>query len=239
MPKKRRSLIGYVRPNKRAISEEEEALEEPSIANDVEPIPEEVAPMPPEASLSAMSIADGGSNDAPPQESKKSMLSLLKADYHKALRNAAVVHRRWCKTGQTHFNAEHGGARWATDSERQRVLDRLQKADDERRDAKRLYVDAHRALVIYRSMKNLEKRAETEPDGLSKMQLQVLALRMGKKFELHDLARTRRVLDARARRSGIIEPSVIPMSTGEQIELLCEHAGLAQAYQWVHLSELM
>ena len=88
---------------------------------------------------------------------------------------------------QTHFNAEHGGARWATDSERQRVLDRLQKADDERRDAKRLYVDAHRALVIYRSMKNLEKRAETEPDGLSKMQLQVLALRMGNKFKLHDL----------------------------------------------------
>ena len=90
MPKKKRSLIGYVRPNKRAISEEEEALEEPSIANDVEPIPEEVAPMPPEASLSAMSIADGGSNDAPPQESKKSMLSLLKADYHKTLRKAAM-----------------------------------------------------------------------------------------------------------------------------------------------------
>ena len=109
MPKKKRSLIGYVRPNKRAISEEEEALEEPSIANDVEPIPEEVAPMPPEASLSAMSIADGGSNDAPPQESKKSMLSLLKADYHKTLRKAAIMHRRWCKTGRTHFNAEHGG----------------------------------------------------------------------------------------------------------------------------------
>ena len=99
MPKKKRSLIGYVRPKKRAISEEEEALEEPSIANDVEPIPEEVAPMPPEASLSAMSIADGDSNDAPPQESKKSMLRMLKADYHKTLRNAAVVHRRWCKTG--------------------------------------------------------------------------------------------------------------------------------------------
>ena len=30
-----------------------------------------------------------------------------------------------------------------------------------------------------------------------------------------------------------------PMSTGEQVELLCEHAGLAQAYQWVHLSELI
>ena len=65
MPKKRRSLIGYVRPKKRALSEEEEALEEPPITNDLDPIPEEVAPMPPEASLSAMSIADSGSNDAP------------------------------------------------------------------------------------------------------------------------------------------------------------------------------
>ena len=235
MPKKKRSLIGYVRPNKRAISEEEEALEEPSIANEVEPIPEEVAPMPPEASLSAMSIADGGSNDAPPQESQKSPLSMLKADYHRALRKAAVMHGRWCKTARTHFNAEHGGARWATDSERQRIIDRLQKADDERRDAKRLYVDAHRALVIYRSMKNLEKRAETEPDGLSKMQLQVLALRMGNKFELHRIRRARYALNVEYDKLG---PRT-PMSTGEQIELLCEHAGLAQAYQWVHLSELM
>ena len=233
MPKKKRSLIGYVRPNKRAISEEEEALEEPSIANDVEPIPEEVAPMPPEASLSAMSIADGGSNDAPPQESKKSMLSLLKADYHKALRNAAVVHRRWCKTGQTHFNAEHGGARWATDSERQRIIGRLQKADDERLDAKRLYIDAHRALVMWRSMKNLEKRAEMEPDELSKMKLQVLALRMFNKFELHRIRQARYALNVEYDKLG---PRT-PMSTGEQIELLCEHAGLAQAYQWVHLSE--
>ena len=31
MPKKKRSLIGYVRPTKRAMSEEEEALEEPPI----------------------------------------------------------------------------------------------------------------------------------------------------------------------------------------------------------------
>ena len=29
-----------------------------------------------------------------------------------------------------------------------------------------------------------------------------------------------------------------PMPTGKQIELLCEHAGLAQAYQWVHMNEL-
>ena len=42
---------------------------------------------------------------------------MLKADYHRALRKAAVAHGRWCKTARTHFNAEHGGARWATDSE--------------------------------------------------------------------------------------------------------------------------
>ena len=235
MPKKTTARIGYVRPKKRPISEESEFSEEPSITNDLEPIPEEVAPVPPEASLSAMSIADGGSNDAPPQESQKSLLSKLKEDYHKTLHKAAVAHRRWCKTGRTYFNAEHGGARWATDSERQRVVDRLQKADDERHEAKRLYTDAHRALVIYRSMKNLEKRAKLEPEGTCKMRLQILALRMFKKFELHDIARRRHALDVGY---GKLGPRT-PMSTGEQVELLCEHAGLAQAYQWVHMSELI
>ena len=77
MPKIKRSLIGYMRPKKRPLSEESKASEEPSITNNLDPMPEEVAPMPPEASLSAMSITDGGSNDPPPQESQKSMLSLL------------------------------------------------------------------------------------------------------------------------------------------------------------------
>ena len=103
------------------------------------------------------------------------MLSLLKADYHKTLRKAAIMHRRWCKTGRTHFNAEHGGARWATDSERQRVLDRLQKADDERLEAKRLYIDAHRALVMWRAFKNLSKAADWEPDLASSMWLKYRA----------------------------------------------------------------
>ena len=102
-------------------------------------------------------------------------------------------------------------------------------------EAKRLYTDAHRAFVLYRSMKNAEKRAKMEPDGLSKAKLQVLALRMGNKFRLHDCARTRHVLDVRYDKLG---PRT-PMCTGDQIELLCAHAGLAQAYQWVHLSELI
>ena len=86
---------------------------------------------------------------------------------------------------------------------------------------------AHRALVMWRSMKNLEKRAEMEPDELSKMKLQVLALRMFNKFELHRIRRARYALDVEYDKLG---PRT-PMSTGEQIELLCEHAGLAQAYQ--------
>ena len=153
MPKKTRTLIGYVRPKKRPISEEPEASEEPTIATELEYIPEEAIPAPPEAALSTLSITASGSNDPPPQESQRSMLSKLKADYHKALRKAAVAHGRWCKTGRTYLNAEHGGARWRTDSERQRVIDRLQKADDERHEARRLYINAHRALVLYRSMK--------------------------------------------------------------------------------------
>ena len=235
MPKKRRSLIGYVRPKKRALSEEEEALEEPPITNDLDPIPEEVAPMPPEASLSAMSIADGGSNDAPPQESQKSPLSMLKADYHRALRKAAVMHGRWCKTARTHFNAEHGGARWATESERQRVIDRLQKADDERAEAKRRYNDCHRAAVLMRSHINLTRQAEQEQDLGKKEVLLLFALKTGTKLKIHlDNARIHLMLV-----DGDFMSPRVSMSTGEQIELLCEHAGLAQAYQWVHLSELI
>ena len=61
MPKKTRALIGYLRPKKRPLSEEPEALEEPSITNfDLAPIAQEAVPTPPEASLSAMSIADAG-----------------------------------------------------------------------------------------------------------------------------------------------------------------------------------
>ena len=161
MPKNKRKLIGYVRPKKKPISEEEKALEEASITHDLDPIPEEVAPMPPEASLSAMSIADGGSNDAPPQEplqeSSKSRLSQMKAAEKAARHKLVVVRRRWCKTGRTHFNQEHGGARWATESELERALGRLQKVDNELDEAKRLYVDAHRERVLYCAMTNIKK----------------------------------------------------------------------------------
>ena len=228
MPKIKRTLIGYVRPKKRPISEESEALEEPSITNDLEPMAEEAVPTPPEASISAMPIADaGGSNDPLPQESQKSMLSKLKADYLQALRKAAVMQGRWCKTGRTYFNAENGGGRWQTDSERQRII--------ERREAKRLYVDAHRALVLYRSFKNLSKAAELEPNLATARWLNFRALKMANKFELHRIRRARYALDVEYDKLG---PRT-PMGTDEQIELLCEHAGLAQAYQWVHLSELM
>ena len=63
MPKIKRTLIGYVRPKKRPISEESEALEEPSITNDLEPMAEEAVPTPPEASISAMPIADATTNE--------------------------------------------------------------------------------------------------------------------------------------------------------------------------------
>ena len=183
MPKNKRKLIGYVRPKKKPISEEEKALEEASITHDLDPIPEEVAPMPPEASLSAMSIADGGSNDAPPQEplqeSSKSRLSQMKAAEKAARHKLVVVRRRWCKTGRTHFNQEHGGARWATESELERALDRLQKVDNELDEAKRLYVDAHRARVtLLRDDQPQKEGSGTEPDLEERVQLLRLVNKM-------------------------------------------------------------
>ena len=113
MPKNKRKLIGYVRPKKKPISEEEKALEEASITHDLDPIPEEVAPMPPEASLSAMSIADGGSNDAPPQEplqeSSKSRLSQQLLSQPRRLWAPTRFH-----TSRHRFrsNCRRGGCRW-------------------------------------------------------------------------------------------------------------------------------
>ena len=234
MPKKATARIGYWRPKKRPISEESEPSEEPSITNDLEAIPEEVAPVPPEAGLSAMSITDGGSNDPPPQESQKSSLQKMKAKEMKALRKLAVVHRRWCKRGRTHLNAEHGGARWKTDSEYQRALDRLRQVDDERAEARRRYNDSHRAAVLMRSHINLTRQAEQEQDLGKKEVLLLFALKTMKKLTL--LLHNERIHLMRL--DGDFMSPRVPMSTGQQIELLCAHAGLAQAYQWVHLSEL-
>ena len=191
MPKKKRSLIGYVRPKKRAISEEEEALEEPSIANDVEPIPEEVAPMPPEASLSAMSIADGGSNDAPPQESKKSMLSLLKADYHKTLRKRGG---RAPPLVQDRPHALQRRARWRPLGDRERAAAHHRPAAEGRRRAPR-----GEAAVRRRSPRAGDLARIQEPlegSGGSRIRhprcgCRYRALMMANKFERHGIVRAR------------------------------------------------
>jgi hypothetical protein len=107
--------------------------------------------------------------------------------------------------------------------------------DNELDEAKRLYVDAHRERVLYCAMTNLKKKAEQEQDLEERVQLLRLVNKMVDKCSRHNYAMTRRVLRVRAN----LEVPRTPMSTGEQIELLCEDAGLAQAYQWVHLSELI
>ena len=57
----------------------------------------------------------------------------LEQERQEALRQVEIVHRRsWRKTIETHFIADEGGAQWATRSEFNRVLQRLQHADDER-----------------------------------------------------------------------------------------------------------
>ena len=234
MPKKTRQAIGYVRPKKRPISQDQELSEEPTNTTELEGLPEEAVPVPPEADLSAMSITDGGSNDVPPQERQENQESKEKAEWKKALRKAAVARRRWCKTARTHFNDEDGGARWKTDSELKRVVDRLQKADDERAEAHRRYVDAHRQLMLSRSLKNLSRRAEQEQDVEKQNELLRLVVKTHARFARHNNAVLRHLLYVK----GDLMAPKTPMPTGKQIELLCEHAGLAQAYEWVHMNEL-
>ena len=84
-----------------------------------------------------------------------------------------------------------------------------------------------------RSHINLTRQAEQEQDLGKKEVLLLFALKTMKKLTL--LLHIRIHL---MRLDGDFMSPRVPMSTGQQIELLCEHAGLAQAYQWVHLSEL-
>ena len=49
MPKVKRTSIGYVRPKKRPVSQDQELPEEPTNTTESEDIPEEAVPMQPEA----------------------------------------------------------------------------------------------------------------------------------------------------------------------------------------------
>ena len=119
--------------------------------------------------------------------------------------------------------------RWATDrSELQRVLQRLQDVDDAHDEAERHYIDCHRDVVLLRTFNTLCKRAMM-PGGEHLMRfVQRAALHL----QLHRIRVLRRKTDAAY---GMLAAKT-PMGRGKQLEVLCEHAGAAEAYQWVHLS---
>ena len=111
------------------------------------------------------------------------------------------------------------------DSELQRVLERMRAIDDEHDAAERRYVDCHRETTLFRTLYNLCEQWRRRPNkNLG---------RFIEKTELLLLLHRRRAERNRER----VWARKTPMDDGQQLELLCKHAGIAEAYQWVRVSE--
>lgn len=159
----------------------------------------------------------------------------LVAQAEEAKHQLMVVNRRWRKTVLTYFN-DNSEMRWATASELQRILERLQHADDEHDEAEDYYEWCRILCERFKTFRALAKQARAQPEDLS-----IAEMRDDARWAL---VRHRRSWLAR----GYPEPELfgawqIPrpsrdLTHGQTLELLCEHVGLAKAYQWLPLSDL-
>ena len=233
MPKVKRTSIGYVRPKKRPISQDQELPEEPTNTTESEDIPEEAVPMQPEALLSAMPITDGGSNDVPPQEPQpESKLQKLRRDMAVAEKEYVKVQRKWNKKASTHFSGKYSP--WSEPSVVARVKARLQKADDE--------LDAARVTYHERRRRYMAHRTKAAMEALPKSELsqKILNIQMGARANGWDL----RHMDAwindghvkrHARLKGVFE---LNNEGPGAVDLVAKHLGLAQAWGLMNASEL-
>ena len=224
MPKKRRSSVHHHRPKKKKLEQAVTVEDEP---NDVE-VEEEnksedrASPGPP----------------APPAESEpisvssepavcRSVMAELITERDAAMHTLKVVNRRWRKTLLNYFN-DHGSLRWATKSELNRVLERLQHADNEHDAAEDYYHHCDIECMRYRTWQTLFRYCNLHLAS-----------------HAHALARDR----ARARlnehrlqyRQTGAAPQPRPdrgIDNAQVVELLCRTVGLAAAYQWLPLDAL-
>ena len=234
MPTKKRASVGTKRPKKKVTFQEKQAVEESDDSDKLEDVSSAPELSPVESSISALSLTVDESQEPPaqePEEEPEVEQRELKKRAVKALRALLVVNRRWRKTILTHFN-EKPEYRWLFDSEVfKRVLERMRLVDAEHAAAERHYVNCHREAVLVATLAKFTKQAELHPED---DRLAYFAIRADAKLLLF-----RSRMDREKRRPlSIREPKCV-MDHGKQLELLCKHAGIAEAYQWVHLSELI
>ena len=224
MPKKKRSCVGQQRPKKKRIEQAVADAEESDDLDEDGEAEEAVPPsLPEQPSIPCAPTAD--SLPIPPP-----MHVMLEQEKQAAWHEFQTVNRRWRKTIKTHFHADNGGARWATKSELDRVLERLRHADDEHDAAQDQYVRCHVQCVRYRSWRMLKRYSLAQPGKPA------IARWRDRAKARYDAARraalTRGLLD---------EPRSRPIRDLDlwgAIELVATEVGLAQAFQLVPLSDL-
>lgn len=90
-------------------------------------------------------------------------LKPLQEKMYAALDRLFVVDRRWRKTMLTYFN-DNDDQRWAANSVLQRVLDRMQHADEERDEAEDYYYYCRTEVNMFKVYRAARRLARTHPD---------------------------------------------------------------------------
>lgn len=234
MPKTKRTPIGYVRPKKRPISQDQELPEEPTNTTESEDIPEEAVPMQPEAGLSAMPITDGGSNDVPPQEPQPelSKLQQLRRDMAVAEKEYVKVQRKWNRKAKTHFSGKYSP--WSEPSVVARVKARLQQADDELDAARVKYHERRRRYMAHRTEKAMWAQPKMT-EGFNMLKASIIMRANG--WDLRDL--DARINDGHLKRHARLKGVFELNNEGPgAVDLVAKHLGLAQAWGLMNASEL-
>ena len=144
-----------------------------------------------------------------------------------ALHEFYLVNKRYRKTVLTYGNGENAQLRWAHGSVYQRVLDRLQAADDENAKAKRAYIRCHREAVLFNTFVKLHQAWQKRPNNKA---LERFAKRALAKREAHMLRTTFAPwLD--------LELPTRPKDPEGVLDTICAVYGPVEAYRWVHIDQ--
>lgn len=224
MPKVGRYSIGYQRPKKKKVEQSAE-VEEVSDNMEDEEEPSAAPPVPPDdmvdiTDLRARIALTVASTQATLDEGKEA--EQLEQNVEKARHQHEVVNRRWRKT-MLHYFKDNPTLRWATDSEFQRALDRMQDIDDEHDASEDHVIACENENSCHRRWRKLKRRQTLGGYGVEDADIEEAARELAAARASHGVARER---------------PERKMHGGQVLELIARHAGMAQAFQWVSLSEL-
>ena len=224
MPKLGRFLVGSQRAKKKKVEQPAED-EEPSDSMDNDEEPSAAPPVPPDGMVDITHLLarfdlTQASIKATLDEIKEA--KRLQQNLEKARHTHEVVNRRWRKTMLHYFN-DNPMLRWATDSEFQRGLDRMQEIDDEHDASEDHVIACENENSCHRRWCKLKRRQRLGGYGVEDAEIEEAARELAAARASHGVSRER---------------PERKMHDGQVLELIARHAGMAQAFQWVPLREL-